>query len=975
MAKKPEDVIKSINDQRQAYVDSFSDPAKLQEMCKDVSAAKADISEKLDAFNTVERNARKALTSDANANQLRDAAEKDLDSGFISGATDLLIEIATLGGLGGGSKSAQENKETALARAAASSEEAASDINDNINSPAITQVAESRPDLKSCIDELTQHLDSLEDLYDDQEDNIDTVFGSDQIDQIESSPVATAEELEKAEQALKSGDLEGAKKAVAASDLGFQLATGNATQEEINDRARFVEQCFLLKHMDKLIKDSKNRTTLSADKVYNINEKSLPPDGFVNQLVHPKGYENIFNITPAQLSGITPSIELYKVFKDDKGKGEIDVPIIMNTHNTADELNSFLNSSTAVTGPLEKSRGMGAGLKSMTLEFDGNNFFTAKRNIKSKLKLFFASFEELLRLRDSTNGRQFSFIDLMMKTPGVGDNSRTTSNRDANPHNYRLKVVLGWAAAKGLLSQFSDTAAVNKNNLENSGITVQLIPVTHTINVGENGQVEVEIEYRAYIDSITASVYSNILSSKELYKELFDYDKTLKEAKAGNCKSDFIRSYKNEAAEKIDEKELDALTMLLGRIDDDGALNHAVVPNSIFTVGDSKDVRKKITILEGASKTDGKTATEKATADAKKAAEEASSGKPLDVFLPIEDNENKLINYFFLSDLIRIATDQIQTSLDNGYSDPAIVAHLEQFKKIRILLGPFAYFDDVTKKSITYSLGDIPISLNYFSEFFMSKTIKDGVSEYTLYQFLNDITNIFITKIFASEKCMNNEKKNELLVRNAVVTSAVASPQIAAGKTPLPQTRRSNSQDEYTYLIYYATTRVPQLNGIRSEDQAKGIYHFDIGANSGLVKSISFSKNNQKYVKETRFERDGIDGLGQLREAYDISIQMYGNVQIYPGMYIYINPIGISPSLGNPTNKATLSHLLGLGGYHMVTKVDSIVAEGQFDTTITAKWVSSGSTQEPDGTIDTGGDIDSCPEPVKQAAQRDKGDE
>ena len=39
--------------------------------------------------------------------------------------------------------------------------------------------------------------------------------------------------------------------------------------------------------------------------------------------------------------------------------------------------------------------------------------------------------------------------------------------------------------------------------------------------------------------------------------------------------------------------------MLLSRIDDDGALNHAVVPKSIFTVGDSKDVRKKITILEG----------------------------------------------------------------------------------------------------------------------------------------------------------------------------------------------------------------------------------------------------------------------------------------------------------------------------------------------------------------------------------------
>ena len=171
----------------------------------------------------------------------------------------------------------------------------------------------------------------------------------------------------------------------------------------------------------------------------------------------------------------------------------------------------------------------------------------------------------------------------------------------------------------------------------------------------------------------------------------------------------------------------------------------------------------------------------------------------------------------------------------------------------------------------------------------------------------------------------------------------------------LKQAKRSNSGDEYTYLIYYATTRVPQLSGNREEDHEKGIYHFDIGANSGLVKNISFSKTDQKYVKEARFERDGVDGLGQLREAYDITIQMFGNVQLYPGMYIFVNPVGISPSLGNPTNsggkgqqvqQASIAHLLGIGGYHLITKVDSIIAEGQFDTTVSAKWVSSGATDK-----------------------------
>ena len=249
------------------------------------------------------------------------------------------------------------------------------------------------------------------------------------------------------------------------------------------------------------------------------------------------------------------------------------------------------------------------------------------------------------------------------------------------------------------------------------------------------------------------------------------------------------------------------------------------------------------------------------------------------------------------------------------------------------------------------NIGDIPISLTYFAEFLMSKTIKEGVSQYTLFQFLSDLMNDFVRNIFSPEKCLGGDKDHKLILRNAVITSNYDIANGTNTKPLLKQSKRSNSNNELTYLVYYSTTRTPKLGGNRDEDQKKGIYHFDIGANSGLVKTISFAKTDQKYVKEARFERDGVDGLGQLREAYDITIQMYGNVQLYPGMYIFINPVGISPSLGNPTNnggegqqsaQASIAHLLGIGGYHLITKVDSIIAEGQFDTTVTAKWVSSG---------------------------------
>jgi hypothetical protein len=758
-------------------------------------------------------------------------------------------------------------------------------------------------------------------------------------------------------------------KRISLSDPSVQeaLATINdppPTPEEVAQQKRFEEQCFLIKYANKLPGVS---LPVTSKKVFKLGSaEKYTPDGFVNQLVKPPNYEQIFNITPAQLSGLTPSIELYKVFIDDDGK-EADVPIIMNTHTTKDEIDSFLGVyEVAQTYPLGRSRSIGAGMKSMTMEFDGNNFFTAKRNIKSKLKLFFASFEELLRSRRVTVTEQngpgfesvdsgFRFIDLMMKTPSTIKPHRSSHQLDPNPRNYRLKAVFGWSELGGnqVLSDFSSPQKKVKEAILNSSITIQLIPVTHTINVGEQGQVEVEIDYRAYIDSITGAVYSNILATEELYRELFDYDDVIKRAKRDKgCKNEKISAYKKEAIKKIDKQEEIALTSILRDLDTTGKITHLTVDyRDIKETGDAYSM--EVTNYTTGAGNKIATAIEKASRDAKQAGDsgDSESGSLIPALTP----DGVIVSYIYLSDILDVVINKIELSLSktkNGRND--IEIHYEQFKKIRVILGP-SIINLPTKGGYEMNIGDIPISLTYFAEFLMSKTIKEGISQYTLFQFLSDFMNDFVRNLFSPEKCLGGDRDHKLILRNAVVTS---NHDIAANinmRPLLKQAKRSNSGDEYTYLIYYATTRVPQLSGNREEDHEKGIYHFDIGANSGLVKNISFSKTDQKYVKEARFERDGVDGLGQLREAYDITIQMFGNVQLYPGMYIFVNPVGISPSLGNPTNsggkgqqvqQASIAHLLGIGGYHLITKVDSIIAEGQFDTTVSAKWVSSGATDK-----------------------------
>ena len=96
-------------------------------------------------------------------------------------------------------------------------------------------------------------------------------------------------------------------------------------------------------------------------------------------------------------------------------------------------------------------------------------------------------------------------------------------------------------------------------------------------------------------------------------------------------------------------------------------------------------------------------------------------------------------------------------------------------------------------------------------------------------------------------------------------------------------------------------------------------------------------------MKEARFEQEGFSGLSQLREPYDVKLTMFGNLSLYPGAYIYVDPRGLGSELGRPQSKSSLSFLLGLGGYYMVIKSENTITEsGTFETVVIAKWVGNG---------------------------------
>jgi hypothetical protein len=88
------------------------------------------------------------------------------------------------------------------------------------------------------------------------------------------------------------------------------------------------------------------------------------------------------------------------------------------------------------------------------------------------------------------------------------------------------------------------------------------------------------------------------------------------------------------------------------------------------------------------------------------------------------------------------------------------------------------------------------------------------------------------------------------------------------------------------------------MTGNPDTDRDAGIFHYILGRDRGIVKTIKLNKTDAPGLKEVRFEQEGYDGLRQLREIYDVNTTTFTNVQAFPGTYIFVEPQGFSPNLG-----------------------------------------------------------------------------
>jgi hypothetical protein len=136
------------------------------------------------------------------------------------------------------------------------------------------------------------------------------------------------------------------------------------------------------------------------------------------------------------------------------------------------------------------------------------------------------------------------------------------------------------------------------------------------------------------------------------------------------------------------------------------------------------------------------------------------------------------------------------------------------------------------------------------------------------------------------------------------------------------------------------------MNGIRSKDEDRGIFHYVLGKDRGILKTIRLNKTNSPGLKEVRFEQEGYDGLRQLREIYDVDIDSYANVRAFPGNYIFVDPRGFDPSLAGFSKDGFDLTDLGVGGYFMIVRSEHEFGPGLANTKLTAVWVAAATSEK-----------------------------
>jgi len=259
-------------------------------------------------------------------------------------------------------------------------------------------------------------------------------------------------------------------------------------------------------------------------------------------------------------------------------------------------------------------------------------------------------------------------------------------------------------------------------------------------------------------------------------------------------------------------------------------------------------------------------------------------------------------------------------------------------------IDPMRY-KDLSGISFTINIGSIPVSLEFFQEWFINNVVKGQASKYNLLRFIKTVCSSLIAKAFNSI-CFEGGPQFSLRFDTATFNFDRSFAGEIVNVDTLAKSKANAQKNDCGELIAEKPQTVPAfvvssmdskpLTGDYIHDLRRGIYHYYLGASCGIAKSIKFNRTGIPYYREARLQRTSALSALQLREMYNVNIDMVGNTIHRNGQYIYVNPVAIGAgSLKTKGTLPNLARLLGIGGYYMVTAVSHTVSSAGFDVSLT----------------------------------------
>ena len=272
--------------------------------------------------------------------------------------------------------------------------------------------------------------------------------------------------------------------------------------------------------------------------------------------------------------------------------------------------------------------------------------------------------------------------------------------------------------------------------------------------------------------------------------------------------------------------------------------------------------------------------------------------------------------------------------------------------KILLLNFQFKYYvatqGSSSTQTGTMNVADIPISLQVYQKFMYNNVINSTRNTFVVPQFLDaclrkgGLLDMALKQfaeagvapsVIAAAPDFTSTTFTGSKLRSAAIRKSNVSPKEVPGGLKSFDSSKVSEDCDY-YIIGQSPNKELSRNGSgnKAADSKKGIYHFEVGKNRGLLKSISFSKIDVPFMQE-QLMLNQVGMYDELRMIYNVNIEMIGNNLFIPGSKIFVDPGTIG--MGNPLDKKSAAYRLGLGGYYIVHGITTSVNNGVMSTSLT----------------------------------------